>query len=179
MGKKGYGSCFGEDYQQYTKHIIKYVDNHFNNDKNIKILIPNALDGLHILCTARRGFKLDCYETQDEFINGGIIDNFNIIGLKEKLNYFNYNDKVNLYEKNFFEQKVEKEYDFLFCYKSLHLNCNKHIPKERKMRKLLCYNVIVRFFKRRCRMNNKICFYKLNGTLKDEVAFNEENLKII
>ena len=35
MGKKGYGSCFGEDYQQYTKHIIKYVDNHFNNDKNI------------------------------------------------------------------------------------------------------------------------------------------------
>ena len=27
-------------------------------------------------------------------------------------------------------------------------------------------------------MNNKICFYKLNGTLKDEVAFNEENLKI-
>ena len=43
MGKKGYGSCFGEDYQQYTKHIIRYVDNHFNNDKNIKILIPNAL----------------------------------------------------------------------------------------------------------------------------------------
>ena len=103
----------------------------------IKILIPNALDGLYILRTARRGFKLDCYETQDEFINGSIIDNFNIIGLKEKLNYFNYNDKVNLYEKNFFEQKVEKKYNFLFCYKSLHLNCYKHIPKERKMRKLL------------------------------------------
>ena len=55
----------------------------------------------------------------------------------EKLKYFNYADKVTLYENNFFEQKVEKEYDFLFCYKSLHLNCNKHIPKERKMRKLL------------------------------------------
>ena len=137
LWKKGYSSCFDEDYQQYTKHIIKYVDNHFNNDKNIKILIPNALDGLHILRTARRGFKLGCYETQDELINGGIIDNFNTIGLKEKLNYFNYNDKVNLYEKNFFEQKVEKECDFLFCYKSLHLNCNKHIPKERKMKKLL------------------------------------------
>lgn len=137
LWKKGYSSCFDEDYQQYTKHIIKYVDNHFNNDKNIKILIPNALDGLYILRTARRGFKLGCYETQDELINGGIIDNFNTIGLKEKLNYFNYNDKVNLYEKNFFEQKVEKECDFLFCYKSLHLNCNKHIPKERKMKKLL------------------------------------------
>lgn len=137
LWKKGYSSCFDEDYQQYTKHIIKYVDNHFNNDKNIKILIPNALDGLHILRTARRDFKFDCYETQDEFINGGIIDNFNTIGLKEKLNYFNYNDKVNLYEKNFFEQKVEKEYYFLLCYKSLHLNCNKHIPKERKMKKLL------------------------------------------
>ena len=55
---------------------------------------------------------MDCYETQDEFINGSIIDNFNIIGLKEKLNYFNYNDKVNLYEKNFFEQKVEKNIIF-------------------------------------------------------------------
>lgn len=27
-------------------------------------------------------------------------------------------------------------------------------------------------------MNNKICFYKINGTLKDKVSFNEENLKI-
>lgn len=43
LWKKGYSSCFDEDYQQYTKHVIKYVDNHFNNDKNIKILIPNAL----------------------------------------------------------------------------------------------------------------------------------------
>lgn len=97
---------------QYTKHIIKYVDNHFNNDKNIKILIPNALDGLHILCTARRGFKLDCYETQDEFINGGTINNFNIIALKEKLNYFNYNDKVNLYEKIFLNKKLKKNMIF-------------------------------------------------------------------
>lgn len=134
LWKKGYSSCFDEDYQQYTKHIIKYVDNHFNNDKNIN---TKCFNGLHILHTARRGFKLGCYETQDELINGGIIDNFNTIGLKEKLNYFNYNDKVNLYEKNFFKQKVEKECDFLFCYKSLHLNCNKHIPKERKMKKLL------------------------------------------
>lgn len=134
LWKKGYSSCFDEDYQQYTKHIIKYVNNHFNNDKNIN---TKCFNGLHILHTARRGFKLGCYETQDELINGGIIDNFNTIGLKEKLNYFNYNDKVNLYEKNFFEQKVEKECDFLFCYKSLHLNCNKHIPKERKMKKLL------------------------------------------
>ena len=80
---------------------------------------------------------MDCYEQQEEFINGGIIDDFNIVGLKEKLKYFHYDDKVNLFERNFFEQKVEKEYDFLFCYKSLHLNCNKHIPKERKMKKLL------------------------------------------
>ena len=112
LWKKGYSSCFGEDYQQYTKHIIKYVDNHFNNDKNIKILIPNALDGLHILRTARRDFKFDCYETQDEFINGGTIDNFNIIALKEKLNYFNYNDKVNLYEKIFLNKKLKKNMIF-------------------------------------------------------------------
>ena len=136
MGKKGYGSCFGYDYQQYTKYIIKYVERHFNT-KDIKILIPNALDGLNVLATARRGFKLDCYESQNEFINGGNIDKFNIIGLKEKINYFNLDDKINIIEKNFFEQKIEKEYDFVFCYKSLHFDRNKHIPKERKMRKLL------------------------------------------
>ena len=97
MGKKGYGSCFGYDYQQYTKYIIKYVERHFNS-KDIKILIPNALDGLNVLATARRGFKLDCYESQNEFINGGNIDKFNIIGLKEKINYFNLNDKINIIE---------------------------------------------------------------------------------
>ena len=38
MGKKGYGSCFGYDYQQYTKHIIKYVERHFNT-RNINFLV--------------------------------------------------------------------------------------------------------------------------------------------
>ena len=70
------------------------------------------MDGLHILRTARRDFKFDCYETQDEFINGGIIDNFNIIGLKEKLNYFNYNDKVNFCENNFLNRKLKKNMIF-------------------------------------------------------------------
>lgn len=55
---------------------------------------------------------MDCYETQDEFINGGTINNFNIIALKEKLNYFNYNDKVNLYEKIFLNKKLKKNMIF-------------------------------------------------------------------
>ena len=112
LWKKGYSSCFGEDYQQYNKHIIKYVDNHFNNDKKYKNINTKCFNGLHILRTARRGFKLGCYETQDELINGGIIDNFNIIALKEKLNYFNYNDKVNLYEKIFLNRKLKKNMIF-------------------------------------------------------------------
>ena len=65
---------------------------------------------------------MGCYETQDELINGGIIDNFNTIGLKEKLNYFNYNDKVNLYEKNFFEQKEKKKKKLLSSVKENALN---------------------------------------------------------
>lgn len=42
---------------------------------------------VNVLATARRGFKSDCYESQNEFINDGTIDKFNIIGLKEKINF--------------------------------------------------------------------------------------------
>ena len=47
MGKKGYGSCFGYNYQQYTKYIIKYVERHFNT-RNIN-------------CQCRKEYKLQWY----------------------------------------------------------------------------------------------------------------------
>ncbi len=103
MGKKNYGSSFGEPYQEFSKFILKYIENYYKERPTI--LIPNALDGLHVLTSVRKGFTVECYETVQEYINGGTIGNFNITGLKNKLNYFNMNDKVILHEKNFFETK--------------------------------------------------------------------------
>lgn len=134
MGKKNYGSVYGAPYQRF-RYLLNYLDNYYG--RKVKILIPNAFDGQHVLPSIRKGHKVDCYETNDEFLNGGKIDNFNIIGLKEKIRFFNYNDMVNIFEKNFYEQKVEREYEFVYCYKSLHLGENKDIPRDRKIRKLL------------------------------------------
>ncbi len=134
MGKKNYGSCYGEPYQRF-RYLIKYIENYYG--RKTTILIPNALDGQHVLPSVRKGHKVVCYESVNEFINGGTIGNYNIVGLKTKLNYFNMLDQVELIEKNFYNTKVEREYEFVYCYKSLHLKENKDIPKDRKMRKLL------------------------------------------
>ena len=47
MGKKNYGSSFGEPYQEFSKFILKYIENYYKERPTI--LIPNALDGLHVL----------------------------------------------------------------------------------------------------------------------------------
>lgn len=134
MGKKNYGSAYGMSFQRY-RYILKQVYNHFG--RKYTILIPNALDGQHILPSVRRGYNVVCYESNNILLNGGTIDSFNIIGLKEKIKYFKMEENVELKEENFYDKKVDKEYDFVFCYKSLHLEENKSIPKDRKMRKLL------------------------------------------
>ena len=135
MGKKYYGSVYGAPYQRF-RYLIKYLNNYYNDEK-FKILIPNDKDGQHVLDSVRRGYEVDTYETNKIFVNGGTIDNFYLVGLKEKLRYFNMNEKVNIYEKNFYEQRVEKKYNFVYCYKSLHLFDNSHISMDKKIKKLL------------------------------------------
>ena len=70
-------------------------------------------------------------------MNGGIIDGFNCVGLKKRLKYENLENNINLIKQNFYEEKVIKKYDFVYSYRSLHLNKNKQIPMYRKVRKLL------------------------------------------
>lgn len=134
MGKKNYGSCYGAPYQRY-RYLLKYIEDYYG--RKTKILIPNALDGQHVLPSIRKGYSVDCYESKKEFISGGIVGSYNMIGLEEKISYFGMNDLVSLFKNNFYEQRVEKEYEFVYCYKSLHLHENKNIPKDIKMRKLL------------------------------------------
>lgn len=79
MEKKNYDCVYGEPYQRY-RYLLKYLDDYYN--RKAKILIPNSLDGQHALTSIRRGYKVDCYESKSEFLNGGIVDNFNVVGLK-------------------------------------------------------------------------------------------------
>lgn len=134
MGKKNYGSVYGKPYQRF-RYILKYIEEYYK--RKTTILIPNAYDGQHVLTSITRGYTVDCYESVDEFINGGKIDNFKIVGLKEKIDYFKFNDKVNVFSCNFYEQKINQQYEFVYCYKSLHLARNKDISMNKKIEKLL------------------------------------------
>lgn len=59
MGKKGYGSAYGEP-QRTCYWYINYLKKYFKRDFNV--LVIDALDGLHVLPFARHGIHVDCYE---------------------------------------------------------------------------------------------------------------------
>ena len=107
------------------------------NNKKMDILIPDALDGYTSIVYLRYGHNVDHYEPNDVLINGGIIENFKTEGFKRKLLRSELEDKANIYMENFYETKTIEKYDFVYCYRSLHLERNEHISLERKIRKLL------------------------------------------
>lgn len=132
--KKGYKSIFGYPQRTCLVYIDK-LEKIFN--RKYEVLIPDALDGQHALSFARKGHIISCYETNDIYLDGGFTDGFNCIGLKKRINYENLDKNVNLEKKNFYEEKINNKYDFVYSYRSLHLKKNKEIPMSRKVRKLL------------------------------------------
>lgn len=134
MGKKGYGSAFGE--AQRTCYVyISNLEKEFK--RKMSVLVVDCLDGLHVLPFARKGHYVDCYETNNILINGGKIDDFNIIGLNKRIHEISNIDLVKINESNFYENKIDKKYDFVYVYRSLHLARNKDIPMDKKIRRLL------------------------------------------
>ena len=133
MGKKNYGSVFGQPYQRF-KYLLKYLDRYYKT--KIKILIVDAKDGQHVLPALRKGYFVDCYETNFEYLEGGIIDGYKIVGLYNKLDYFYLSNKTVIINKNFYEEELFKEYYFVYCYKSLHLSTNSSITLKKKINKL-------------------------------------------
>lgn len=134
MGKKNYGSVYGQPYQRF-RYLLKYIENYYG--KKVRILMLNDRDGLHTLSAIRKGYKIDCYESNTLFLNGGQIDGYKVIGLKEKIRYFNMNDNINIFYNNFYENIIDKHYDLIYCYKSLHLKENSHIDLKKKVKKIL------------------------------------------
>lgn len=134
MGKKGYGSVFGEA-QRTCYCYIDFLKKYYNRD--INVLVIDALDGIHVLPFARKHIYVDCYEENKKFLYGGTVENYKVIGLLDKINTFNLSKYVKVNETNFYTSNNNKKYDFVYVYRSLHLDRNKNIDLRSKIKKIM------------------------------------------
>jgi hypothetical protein len=104
---------------------------------NFKTLVIDDKDGLHSIPFANHGSKVVMYEPNEIYINGGVIDNYNILPITYRKNYDKAKDKIEIINKNFYETNIDEKFDFVYCYRSLHEKHNKTIPMKTKIRKLL------------------------------------------
>ena len=84
----------------------------FNGD--FTILIPNCMDGYSVLSLLRKNNYVDCYEMNNILIEGGYINNFYTRGLLAKVTDEELNDRMNLYKKNFYDNRISKQYNFVY-----------------------------------------------------------------
>ena len=129
---KNTGSIFG-NVQRTSYEYMKLLKSKYDI---ANVLVVDDVDGHHGLSYAKHGSNVVIYESDPVYINGGVIDNFGIIGLNKRVD-FEKLDNIEVNNENYYETVIEKKYDFVYCYRSLHRKTNKHISMERKMRKLL------------------------------------------
>lgn len=125
------GSVFGRPQRtsyEYMKKLKIYNKN--------KVLIVDDKDGLHSIPFAYYGFEVVMYEPNKVYLDGGIIDNYNLTPITNRKHYKNTNNNIKIENNNFYKLRVDNKYDFVFCYRSLHEKHNKTIPMKRKIRKL-------------------------------------------
>ncbi len=132
--KKGTKGIFGVCPKTCYVYIQK-LESEFN--RKISVLIPDCAYGYTAMTFLRYGHNVNCYEKNGILLNGGNLDSFHTIGFGQKISNENLKNFVYINEDNYYEVKVEKKYDFVYSYRSLHLEQNKHIPLKRKVRKLL------------------------------------------
>lgn len=129
MGKKGYKSIYGAPYRGLD-YLLRRI-----SKENMKVLVTDDFDGLNSIYIAKKGHNVDCYENDNILLNGGIIDGFETIGIKNRRNEYAL-DNLIIKEDSLFSNKILKEYDFVFSYKTLNLDKNKKFTRDLMMRKL-------------------------------------------
>ena len=128
------GSVFGNA-QRTSYEYMKLLSK--TKEGNFKTLVIDDKDGLHSIPFANYGSKVVMYEPNEIYINGGVIDNYNILPITYRKNYDKVKDKIDIKNKNFYETNIDEKFDFVYCYRSLHEKHNKKIPMKTKIRKLL------------------------------------------
>lgn len=131
---KEVGSLYGLP-QRISYEYMKLMKNKFG--EGYEVLVIDDKDGLHSLSFANHNAKVTMYEPNDVFIYGGNLDNYVLSPLSNRKYWNKHKNNIKINNKNFYEERIEKKYDFVFCYRSLHEKSNKHISMNRKMRKLL------------------------------------------
>ncbi|MBE6150532.1 MAG: hypothetical protein E7162_01770 [Firmicutes bacterium] len=131
---KEVGSLYGLP-QRISYEYMKIMKEKFG--EGYEVLIIDDKDGIHSISFANHKASVTMYEPNKVFIYGGILDNNVITPLSNRKCWNKHNNNIKIINKNFYEERIEKKYDFVFCYRSLHEKNNKHIPMNRKLRKLL------------------------------------------
>lgn len=128
------GSVFGNA-QRTSYEYMKLLNKEYNGE--FKVLVVDDKDGLHSIPFANHGANVVMYEPNEVYIKGGVIDDDIISPITNRKYYKEYKNNIEIRNKNFYEEKVEDKYNFVYCYRSLHEKHNKNVPMNRKMRKLL------------------------------------------
>ena len=135
MAKKDMGSVFGV-ISSASYNRIHIIEKELN--KRLSVLVLDALDGLCVIPFAKSGNSVDCYETEKVYIDGGEINGFKILyGLKDKLEYYELSNNTNIINNNFFNEKNNKQYDFVYVNKCINYDKYNDITMDKKIKKIL------------------------------------------
>lgn len=97
------GSVFGNAQRnsyEYMKLLSKTKENNF------KTLVIDDKDGLHSIAFANYVSNVVMYEWNEIYINGGVIDSFNILSITFRKNYNKVKDKIEIKNKNFYKSNI-------------------------------------------------------------------------
>ena len=128
--KSVYGQLQRTGYE-YIKILSKEFENNYN------VLVIDDKDGLCSIPFALKGAKVILYEPDERFIYGGIVNEFIVQPIYKRKNFNKVCQNIEIVIKNFYEEIIEKKYEFVYCYRSIHQNHNKHISMKRKIQKIL------------------------------------------
>ena len=128
--KSVYGQLQRTGYE-YIKILSKEFENNYN------VLVIDDKDGLCSIPFALKGAKVTLYEPDERFIYGGIVNEFIVQPIYKRKNFNKVCQNIEIVIKNFYEERIEKKYEFVYCYRSIHQNHNKHISMKRKIQKIL------------------------------------------
>lgn len=126
-------SIYGEPNFTIINRLIKITNLKFSSS----ILIPNAQDGIYVLPFARRFEYIDCYEDNIKLLEGGIVDNFESLGIRTRIKYSGVNNRVRLITKNYYSSVNDTKYDLVFAVRTLQLKENNNFSIAEKLNKLM------------------------------------------
>lgn len=126
-------SIYGEPNFAVINNLIKVTNLKYSSS----ILIPNAQDGIYVLPFARRFEHIDCYEDNIKLLDGGIIDNFECLGIRTRIKYSGVNNRIKLITKNYYSSPNNTKYDLVFAVRTLQLEENNSFSVSEKLHKLM------------------------------------------